>query len=272
MGPRLGFSEHRVVAVTGADMPPKLDGSACPMWEAFEVKEGETLSFDHLRAGARGYIAVCGGFDVPEVLGSRSTFARVSLGGHKGRALAKGDVLDLGAPAPRWRASIGRQLDEADRPRFSDHVELRIILGLYSHRLTGESLAAFLDTDWTVTPNADRVGYRYLGIELEFVERDEPPFGAGSSPWNTCSLNYPCGVIQLPGGVEPIVLMKDGVTGGNYASAGTVITADLDRVGQSKTHDTTRFVSVALDEALEARAARRRQVGRIREELQAAVA
>jgi allophanate hydrolase subunit 2 len=118
-----------------------------------------------------------------------------------------------------------------------------------------------------VTPNADRVGYRYRGIELEFLQRDEAPFGVGSSPWNTCSLNYPCGVIQLPGGVEPIVLMKDGVTGGNYASVGTVITADLDRVAQSKTHETTRFVSVSLDEALEARAARRRRLSRVRNRL-----
>jgi allophanate hydrolase subunit 2 len=74
-------------------------------------------------------------------------------------------------------------------------------------------------------------------------------------------------VIQLPGGVEPIVLMKDGVTGGNYASVGTVITADLDRVAQSKTHETTRFVPVSLDEALEARAARRRNLSRLHDRL-----
>jgi allophanate hydrolase subunit 2 len=118
-----------------------------------------------------------------------------------------------------------------------------------------------------VTTDADRVGYRYRGTELEFLPRDEVPFGVGDAPWNTCSLNYPFGVIQIPGGVEPIVLMRDGVTGGNYASVGTVISADLDRVAQSKSHDKTRFSSVALDEALSARETRRRQLAEIRSEL-----
>jgi biotin-dependent carboxylase-like uncharacterized protein len=267
LGPRLGFRYDAIVAVTGADMPTRVDGSPRPSWEAFEVKAGETLHFDYLRDGARSYVAVAGGFDVPEVLGSRSTFARVSLGGYEGRALVKGDVLAWCTPPRRARGLLGASIDEADRPRFTRALEVRIVLGLYSHRLTPDSLAGFLATDWTVTPNADRVGYRYRGIELEFLQRDEAPFGVGSSPWNTCSLNYPCGVIQLPGGVEPIVLMKDGVTGGNYASVGTVITADLDRVAQSKTHETTRFVSVSLDEALEARAARRRRLSRIRNRL-----
>jgi allophanate hydrolase subunit 2 len=201
------------------------------------------------------------------MLGSRSTYARVGFGGHHGRRLAAGDRLELGeAPACATRMT-GARVDEDDRPAFSDETELRVVVGLYSHRLTAESLAAFFDAEWTVTPNADRVGYRYQGVELEAVERAEVPFGVGSSPWNTCSLNYPLGVIQLPGGVEPIVLMRDGVTGGNYASVGTVITADLDRVAQTKTHERTRFRSVSLEEALAARALRRRHLAEIRSEL-----
>jgi allophanate hydrolase subunit 2 len=163
---------------------------------------------------------------------------------------------------------VGARVAEADRPAFADATEVRVVVGLYSHRLTADSLAAFLDADWTVTPNADRVGYRYRGVELEPVERDEVPFGVGSSPWNTCSLNYPLGVIQVPGGVEPIVLMRDGVTGGNYVSVATVISADLDRVAQTKTHETTRFCSVSLDEAIDARALQRRRLARVRAELQ----
>jgi biotin-dependent carboxylase-like uncharacterized protein len=272
MGPRLAFRDEAVVAVTGADMAPLLDGAERAPWEAFAVGEGATLTFGHLRAGARAYLAVAGGFDVPEVLGSRSTFARVALGGHEGRALAKGDVLPVAAAPARSAARVGVRLPEAERPGFPAELEVRIVLGLYSHRLTPESLAGFLETDWTVTPNADRVGYRYQGIALEFVERAEAPFGVGESPWNTCSLNYPCGVIQLPGGVEPIVLMKDGVTGGNYASAGTVISADLDRVAQSKTHERTRFRPVSLEDALGARRERARRLHRVRERLAARAA
>jgi biotin-dependent carboxylase-like uncharacterized protein len=268
LGPRLRFDEDRIVAVTGADMPPTVDGEPRAAWEAFPVRAGQTLAFGHLRAGARCYVAVAGGIDVPPMLGSRSTYARVAFGGHHGRPLAVGDRLALGQSPPSAAHRAGARVDERSRPAFSDETEVRVIVGLYSHRLTAESLAAFLEADWTVTPNADRVGYRYRGVELEFVERDEVPFGVGSSPWNTCSLNYPLGVIQVPGGVEPIVLMRDGVTGGNYVSVATVISADLDRVAQTKTHETTRFRSVSLDEALDARARRRWALAAVRQELE----
>lgn len=268
LGPRLRFDEDRVVAVTGADMPATLDGEPRAAWEAFTIHAGQTLAFGHLRGGARGYIAVAGGIDVPPLLGSRSTYARVAFGGHQGRAVAAGDRLAVGDAPPPAARPAGARVAEHHRPLFSEETELRVVVGLYSHRLTAESLAGFLDAAWTVTPNADRVGYRYRGVELEFEERDEAPFGVGSSPWNTCSLNYPLGVIQVPGGVEPIVLMRDGVTGGNYVSVGTVISADLDRVAQSKTHETTRFRAVSVDEALAARALRRRHLAAIRSELQ----
>jgi biotin-dependent carboxylase-like uncharacterized protein len=267
LGPGLHFREDRIVAVTGAEMPPTADGEPRPSWESFEVKAGETLAFDHLRAGARSYIAIAGGIDVPEVLGSRSTYARVSLGGYDGRALTEGDQLSLGEPPAVAASRVGARLEERHRPTFSRETAVRIIEGLYSHRLTEESLRAFLEAEWTVTTDADRVGYRYRGVQLEFVPRDEVPFGVGSAPWNTCSLNYPFGVIQIPGGVEPIVLMKDGVTGGNYASVGTVISADLDRVAQSKSHDKTRFRSVSLEGALRARVKRRQRLAEIRARL-----
>ncbi len=215
LGPQLRFGDDRMVAVTGAEMPPNVDGEPHPMWEAFEVKAGQTLAFDHLRGGARTYVAVAGGIDVPEVLGSKSTYARVSLGGHEGRALRQGDQLPVGEAPASSASRLGVRLDERHRSSFSKKTEVRIIVGLYSHRLTDESLRAFLGADWTVTTDADRVGYRYRGVELEFLPRDEVPFGVGDAPWNTCSLNYPFGVIQIPGGVEPIVLMRDGVTGGN---------------------------------------------------------
>jgi biotin-dependent carboxylase-like uncharacterized protein len=267
LGPRLRFREKRIVAVTGAEMPPTVDGRPRPTWESFEVEAGETLAFDRLRAGARSYIAVAGGIDVPEVLGSRSTYARVSLGGYDGRALRDGDQLPLGEPSAVRTGGVAVRLEQRYRPTLSRETEVRIIEGLYSHRLTENSLRAFFEADWIVTTDADRVGYRYRGVQLEFVPRDEVPFGVGGAPWNTCSLNYPFGVVQIPGGVEPIVLMKDGVTGGNYASVGTVISADLDRVAQSKTHDKTRFCSVSLEAALRARLERRRRLSEIRASL-----
>jgi biotin-dependent carboxylase-like uncharacterized protein len=261
-GPRLGFGEDRVVAVTGADLPPRVDGEERPAWEAFEVRAGQTLSFDYLRGGARAYVAVAGGIDVPDVLGSRSTYTLTGLGGYEGRGLREGDVLQVGP----GRGVPGVALADRHRPSFSKETELRVVMGLCDYRLTDESRRAFLEADWQVTPAADRVGYRYHAVALEFVER-EPPFGAGSDPSNVVDVGYPVGSIQVPGGIEPIILLNDAVTGGGYATIGTVISVDRDRLAQTKTHDRTRFVAVELEDALAARAEKRRRLEQIRAEL-----
>jgi biotin-dependent carboxylase-like uncharacterized protein len=264
-GPRLEADEDVLVAVTGADLPARVDGEERPAWEAFEVRRGETLSFDYLRGGARAYIAFSGGIDVPPVLGSRSTYTLTGLGGYEGRGLREGDVLRLAAGR---RGVPGRPLAEAHRPTFSKETELRVVMGLCDYRLTEESKRAFLAAEWTVTPAADRVGYRYTSVPLEFVER-EPPFGAGSDPSNVVDVGYPIGSMQVPGGIEPIILLNDAVTGGGYATICTVVSADRDRLAQTKTHDRTRFRAVDLDEALAARAEKRRRLERVREELAA---
>jgi allophanate hydrolase subunit 2 len=161
---------------------------------------------------------------------------------------------------------VGMAVDEDHVPTYSKETELRVIIGLASYRLTEESMEEFLNTTWTVTPDADRVGYRYKGGELKFVEREQPA-GAGADPANVVDFGYPIGSIQVPGGVEPIVLMNDAVTGGGYATIGTIISADRDRLAQTKTNDKTRFRSVDLDEALEAREERRQLMVQIKQSL-----
>jgi biotin-dependent carboxylase-like uncharacterized protein len=250
LGPELEFTEPTVVAVTGADMPAKINGEPVDLWTAHPVKPGDVLSFDYLRAGARAYLSVAGGIDVPVVWGSRSTYTLVGIGGLDGRALREGDELKLGEPRPD--GAVGRSVPDELRPRHPNQVELRVVVGLSSYRVVPESLAAFFTTDWRVTPDANRVGYRYRGGSIEFVPRD-PPAGAGSDPANVVDINYPVGSIQVPGGSEPIALLHDAVTGGGYATIATIISADLGRAGQSKTNDVTRFVEVSLDDALAAR-------------------
>jgi biotin-dependent carboxylase-like uncharacterized protein len=265
-GPELEFTEAAVIAVTGAEMPPKINGEEAPTWEALEVREGDVLSFDYLKNGARSYLAVAGGIDVPVFMHSRSTYTLIGLGGHEGRALQEGDELEIGE-SPSGSEQVGKSVDDDHIPAYSRETELRVIIGLASYRLTEESMEEFLNTTWTVTPDADRVGYRYRGGELKFVEREQPA-GAGSDPANVVDFGYPIGSIQVPGGVEPIVLMNDAVTGGGYATIGTVISADRDRLAQTKTNDKTRFRSVELDEALEARKQRLQQMEEIRQALE----
>jgi biotin-dependent carboxylase-like uncharacterized protein len=263
LGPTLEFTADTVVAVTGADIPVTLDGTEVPTWESFAVRAGQTLAFGQLAAGARPYLAVAGGIDVPLYYGSRSTYTLVGIGGFEGRALAEGDELGLG---PARDARPGRRLDDAERPVHPTTAELRLLVGLHAHRLTPEALERFTTTDWKVTPDANRVGYRYRGAELEFVPRKQP-FGAGSDPANVTDNGYPVGSVQVPGGVEPIVLLQDAVTGGGYATLGTVISVDRDRLAQTKTGDHTRFVPVDLDEALSIRHDRAAQLDRIRTSL-----
>jgi biotin-dependent carboxylase-like uncharacterized protein len=264
-GPELEFTEAAIIALTGAQMPPKINGEEVPMWEALEVGEGDVLSFEYLRNGARSYLSVAGGIDVPLFMHSRSTYTLIGLGGHEGRALQEGDELKVGETGD-CPEQVGRRVDDEHIPTYSSETELRVIIGLASYRITEQSMEQFLTTTWTVTPDADRVGYRYKGGELEFVEREQPA-GAGSDPANVVDFGYPIGSIQVPGGVEPIVLMNDAVTGGGYATIGTVISADRDRLAQTKTNDKTRFRSVELDEALQARKQRREQMAEIRQAL-----
>lgn len=250
LGPELEFTADAMVAVTGADMPPKVDGEDRAGWTAFRVKKGQVLSFGFLKAGARAYIAVSGGIDVPVVLGSRSTYTLGALGGFAGRKLAAGDVLPVGAGR---EAAEGRSLPEALRRKPGMPAELRMLPGLYWHRITETAGKTFFEDTWKVAPEADRIGYRFkAGRALEFVAREQP-FGAGSDPSNIVDACYPYGSVQVPGGTEPIVLHRDAVSGGGYFMLGTVVSADMDLIGQLQPHTPTRFVKVTMEQALQAR-------------------
>lgn len=264
MGPQLEFLDDAIIAVTGADMPAKIDGVAQPGWTALKIKAGQVLSFDFLKSGARIYIAVSGGIDVPVALGSRSTYPIGALGGYKGRALAVGDELPVGQGSS---VQEGRSIEEGLRRTPGTPAELRVLPGLYWDRLTDEAKKSFFADPWKVAPEADRMGYRFRGgRKLEFVERKQP-FGAGSDPSNIVDSCYPYGSIQVPGGTEPIILHRDAVSGGGYFMLGTVISADMDLIGQMQPHTPTRFVEVTMEQALAARAERQALIERMRASL-----
>lgn len=250
MGPKLEFTEDALVAVTGADMPAKVDGVVQPGWTAFKVKAGQALTFDFLKSGARIYIAVSGGIDVPLALGSRSTYPIGALGGFKGRPIAIGDELPVGEGS---LATEGRSVADRFRRGPGKPAELRVLPGLYWDRLTDEAKDNFFADEWKVAPEADRMGYRFRGgRKLSFVDRKQP-FGAGSDPSNIVDSCYPYGSIQVPGGTEPIILHRDAVSGGGYFMVGTVISADMDLIGQLQPHTPARFIKVTMAEALDAR-------------------
>ncbi len=253
LGPELEAGTDMTVAVTGAPVELRLNGAPVPTWVALALVKGDRLECGQTLAGVRSYICVAGGIDVPELLGSRSTYLLGRFGGVGGRALVEGDVLRVGAPRLGASELTGRRLDARLLPSFPDVAELHILMGLCGYRLTEDSVAQFLDTTWTVSTEADRIGYRIQCAEFRFREREQP-FGAGSDPSNVVDVGYPVGSIQVPGGKEGILLMRDAVTGGGYATIGTVIQCDLDRVAQAPPRSRLRFRAVTIQEALRLRA------------------
>jgi biotin-dependent carboxylase-like uncharacterized protein len=251
LGPELVFESDAMVAACGARMQPKLDGDTMPLDTAFKVKAGQTLSFSYPTAGARLYLAVAGGIDVPIVLGSRSTYTLGALGGYQGRRLAAGDELAIGKV--KRPAREGNSAPAELIPVINKDTPLRIIPGMYIHRLTDNAVERFYEDTWTVGSEADRIGYRFKGGRaMTFNERVQP-FGAGSDPSNIVDACYPIGSIQIPAGKEPIVLHRDAVSGGGYATIGTVISADMDLIGQMQPNYKASFVPITMEAALQAR-------------------
>jgi biotin-dependent carboxylase-like uncharacterized protein len=248
LGPVLATDRDAVVAITGAPVDVKVNGTSVPQWTRLQLRAGDELSFGVIQGGTRYYIAVQGGIDVPEVLGSRSTYSLGGIGGFQGRKLESGDQVPVGNPLADREPPDVDTLPEDFRPAFVKEQTVRVVLGLYDHRLTEEGLDNLLTKKWTLTPVADRMGLRYSGPGVEWKDREQP-FGAGSDPSNIVDV----GSIQIPGGTQPILLHRDAVSGGGYAMVGTVISADMDLVGRAAPGTVTSFVAVSLDEALVAR-------------------
>ncbi|MEY7849586.1 biotin-dependent carboxyltransferase family protein [Natrarchaeobius sp. A-rgal3] len=261
-GADVRFEADTTIAIAGAGMSPELDGEAIPSWESVAVEAGQLLTTSFAENGVRSYLAVAGGVDTEPRMGSRSTYELIGLGGHEGRSLQEGDVLPIGDADNEVRA--GRSVPDADVPAYDDGKTLRVIMGLCEYRLTEESKAEFLSAEWTVTPEADRIGCRFDGPDIEFVEREQP-FGAGTDPSNVVDVGYPVGSIQVP--EQPIVLTNDAVTGGGYATIGTVISPDRDLLAQCRTHESVGFESVSIEAALEARETHQQTLERIRDSL-----
>lgn len=255
-GPVFSCSEDVRLAVAGAPVDVVVDGSKRPQWEPIELKAGQQVSFGVIRGGTRFYLAFAGGVDVPEVLGSRSTYTLGGLGGFQGRKLAAADEVPVGGTCevgPGW--AIPGEL----RPDFPRSAQIRVVRGLYDHRLSDEGRRVFYQSEWTLTPVADRTGLRFKGPGVQWQQRQQP-FGAGSDPSNIVDAGYAVGSIQIPGGTEPIVLHRDAVSGGGYAMIATVIGADMDLLGRLAPGTTARFVPVSMADALVARA----QLGELR--------
>lgn len=236
MGPTLTFQEETVIAVTGADMGPQLNGEDLPMYRAAAVRAGDTLRLGAVKAGCRSYIAFAGGIDVPAVMGSRATALKNRVGGLEGRRLNKGDTLMLGKPALSLSALAGRSAPVP--PPQGREVTVRVILGPQDDRFTDEGIKTFLSQPYTVGKDFDRMGCRLEG-----------PVITHKTDCNIISDGMVTGAIQVPGTGQPIIMLAERQTVGGYTKIAVVISADLPVIGQCKAGDVVRFQAVTLAEA-----------------------
>lgn len=263
-GGKMIFHKSTVIALTGAPMQAYINGRPVGFWEATAVHEGDVLSLNACREGVKAFLCVSGGVDVPEVLGSRSTYELSKIGGFKGRKLEKGDWLQINEPLPGVFKQAGMSVPADFIPLFSRSQEIRVTMGIKGHMISDQGLKAFLNSEWTVSPESNRVAYRYTGTKVSFIE-EEPPFGAGNSYTNVVDFAYPIGGIMFPNEEELIVLQNDATTGGGFVTIGTVISQDLDLIAQSRPLSTCRFVAITLDQAIEARKDRNEKLARLEE-------
>lgn len=251
-GPTLKFHHDTIIVLTGADMAPTLDGRAVPMFEAIPVKAGATLALGYVKRGARGYLALAGGIDVPLYLNSRATYIRGSQGGLEGRALKAGDRLSLGTPRVSASRVAGRKLPAGLAPWPDRPDEIRVVLGPQDFMFTDDGLKTFLGVEWKLSPVSDRMGMRLIGPKLGLHERQAHLVrDAGSGAADIVDDVIPVGGIQVPGGIEPIVMGVENPTAGGYAKIATVITSDLGKMGQLTPGSALRFRAIDAREAIE---------------------
>ncbi len=238
MGPQLRFDCDEVIAITGGDLSPSLDGKPIPTYTAVEVKAGQTLRFGAPKTGCRAYLAVAGGFDIPKVMGSQSTYMKAALGGLDGRKLQKGDVLKLKAPVATFANIRQRHISPEFLPR--PVYTLRVILGPQDDAFTEKGIADFLGSEYTVTQEFDRMGCRMEGPVIEHKNGGD-----------IISDGIAFGAIQVPGAGKPILMLADHQTTGGYTKIANVITADFRLAGQLKGGDKVRFEKVTVAQAQE---------------------
>jgi biotin-dependent carboxylase-like uncharacterized protein len=234
---RIRFAQPTRLACTGADTTCALPQRSFPSWWAADAAAGDVLTVAAPAHGARVYLALAGGVDVPRVLGSRSTDLKSGFGGHAGRGLRKGDRLALGevaamraaaafGVAPHWHRQFAGEL-------ATGTVEIRAIPGAEYEDFAGEARAAFEQSEYRLTPDCNRQGYRLQGAALKTAQ-----------PMELLSHGIVPGTIQVPPSGQPIIQLAEANTCGGYPKIATVIEADLWRLAQLRPGHRIRFACV----------------------------
>jgi antagonist of KipI len=235
IGGAFAFPDGAIVALTGSDFSAMLDDVAVDPETSIEVRPGRTLRLGPTRSGARCYLCVQGGISVPPFLGSASTHLLSGLGGLEGRALRKGDVLQIGlTTAPFRKRTIAPRVAES----LSQRNILRVTRGPQADWFDESSFRALLMATFRVGEQSNRMGIRLEGAQI-----------AQSKKASMTTEGVSLGAIQVPPGGSPIILFVEQQTTGGYPKIANVISADLHRLGQLRPRDEIRFELVTFETA-----------------------
>ena len=265
MGTSLQFKEDALIAITGGNLNPVIDGSPVPLWRPIFVKKDTVLSFAGCKFGCRAYVAVAGGFSIPKVMNSKSTYIRGEIGGFKGRALQEGDVIPLAGEnsfSLKVKKALQKKLKHnsfaaADWyvpfERYLNGKVVRVLKGAEFEAFSESSQKQFFEQKFQITPQSDRMGYRLSGPSLQLEQSFELLSEAVAN-----------GTIQVPSDGNPIVLLADRQTTGGYPRIGQIAAADLPIIAQMKPGDHVRFKEISLDEAEQLYMEREKEMKQIR--------
>jgi antagonist of KipI len=252
MGPYMEFKKDLLISICGGDLSPTIDGKRVKLWRSVLVREGSKLKFAGAKKGCRAYLAVAGGFDIPIVMDSKSTYLRAEIGGYKGRALQANDELAVKDASEESAQIISRLSPHLKEGKFaemewsaeslasvpSSNNKVRVIKGRQFDWFTEESRRKLFTESFEVTAQSDRMGYRLQGPSLTLEKEQEmisEPVSFGS--------------IQVPAEGNPIVLLADRQTTGGYPKIGQIATVDLPIMAQLKPGDKVQFLEVSHDDA-----------------------
>lgn len=234
IGPTIEFHQKSIIAITGGDLGPMLNGIRIDMYRSYIVSSGDILSFSGVKNGCRAYIAFGGGIDVPIVMGSKSTYLKGNLGGYKGRELREEDYLKL----LKFDGDTNSILPKKYIKEYDKEIMLRSIMGPQDNMFDSKNIKTFFNSIYEITNECDRMGYRLSGDKINHLN------GA-----DIVSDGIAFGAVQIPGHGNPIIMMADRQTVGGYTKIANVISVDLCKLAQGKPGDKVRFKEVDIYEA-----------------------
>ena len=238
MGLRIRALKEVVIAITGGALSPTLNGEPVEMWRTHLLLQDDVIAFKKVSAGCRAYLSAGGGFVVPKIMGSSSTYLSGKFGGLEGRSLRRGDVLYTSNSSSSLD-KLGLRFPSDWIPSLEKEVLLRVIPGPQDHHFTEKGFQTLTSSSYEVTPQCDRMGIRLEGPRIERRPDAEE---------SIISEGLISGAIQVPGDGKPIIILTELVTGG-YTKIATIISTDLPRVAQLKPGDRVKFKRISIEEA-----------------------